>query len=946
MRTRTISSAIPTAPLIETIDLTVSIPRPRGRPPGRKKFNHVAKRKIFRQISDKQSIDSKGHSTLKIIQSESAASSLERLQQQQLKSKYNGLNNYNDEQENSSKNVIPVVVTENTNLPKIKKNKEFNTVDLLCSKKTSGRKRKKTDNEESVAAKRVPTLNTPKNSSSIDKNAIKKSLQTDKSKSTVNLVKYGFLADSDVIEPYRQRTNMKVSSNSSIYYGHTYWPTNWEYSANALTSHVQKKASKDTLRKIRLVCGAGQIGNTVSLPQKNNLTLKKYQTSMIQRRANGSKIITETSENLKSPSTSNVIKRKKGRPPGTKNKIIHTLIKEDSPRKSPRQHASTLAAIMSNKSLNTDKLDTHNSELIDIDTESKTNLSDNDGPCTLTIAVPKNELLSEVRNYNRQQINRQQIVRRGRRCRSITPPPPKLCAQKPAPQRSSVNATVDQEVIKLRTKHVDVIRKRARDERLRTAFVCQQLRKVQEIAEENRRDLAQDLIQNVNEDKQNYQFSNKAVILSLESNQDQIWSSQIDCDREPDNMCLQIMYEKTGDKRFLCTNLTDETLQLYYQQRDLVLSERLTNNYYADVTSDLGTDNLLASNKRKKKRKNMTGWPKEKRRKILTSVAMISAEEDINGDSDVERNNVSVVRRRAKVAKEQRLKLKQQKQLRKEKSKVKLATTIIPKRRGRRPGRKKKIDKYRATSISSNDTTISFNTSNTISPRKRKKRIVQKQRKKKRITKQDKSSTDLSVIIDEPNTIVKRKCGRPKGSFGLQKRMKLQMAQRRSRKQMLLPEQQKENVNQQSTSSGKLKCVISTRNNRVKLLSTCSPNATQSPKKTSTGCKTKKSSAVYNLSSSCSETQPSSITTIGKTTRMTKRRQQMTSATVTWDVGRPKRFHSTNSRNTSTVEEDCFVGSQPFEQHCPGVGSGLSHNTVLENHQNHIKENTVHDSGL
>jgi len=126
-------------------------------------------------------------------------------------------------------------------------------------------------------------------------------------------------------------------------------------------------------------------------------------------------------------------------------------------------------------------------------------------------------------------------------------------------------------------------------------------------------------------------------------------------------------------------------------------------------------------------------------------------------------------------------------------------------------------------------------------------------------------------------------------------------------------------------------------------------------KRTTTASKTKKSTAAYNLTSSCLTPLPSSqVTEVGKITRTTAKRrrlqqhQQTAAATVTWDVGRPKRYHSTNhSRNASSVcEEDCcFVGSQPFEQHCPGGGGGLSHNTVLENHQDHQKENTVH-SGL
>lgn len=928
--------------------------RPRGRRPRRKTLNGIANGKILQRSGIKKIVENKGcNSTSTVTKEESESSDLECLIQQQLPiNPCNGTANYIDKNVHSNKNVSLNDNTINKHsvmLPTIDENKECN-IGLTNNKKSNSRKRKQSDIGEPVAEKRPFISDNSNDSLGLEKNLTSSSL-LNKPNMVVDIITFNFLKNGK-----SNKTNQQYTGIRQLYsncYGRTYWPTNWEYSAAALTSHVQKKMTKDTLRKIRLLCSveANNKSNNTSL--KTNLNLKK---SVIQRRGSANKLAALASAEVSSSSRHNAstsfanAKRRKGRPPGRKNKLLMGVVKSNSPRKSPRQHASTLAAIMSTKVLNTDgKLETTQpKDIIDVD-DPNTNSGDMDGPCILPIAAPKHQRKQGGRYRRRRRLDHQHsILERRRKRRSSTPSPPKLCAQQPAPQRNSINNTVviDQEVVKLRTKHVDVVRRRARDERLRSAFVCQQLHQVNEIAERGR----QDLLLN-DEDKQDYQLFDNSIL--LENCQNQIWSSQMDCSiQEPDNMCLQIMYEQTGDKKFLSTELTDETLQIYYQQRDLALAERMTNNCYGDtMSSDLGTDMLLGGNKRKKKRPNMTGWPKEKRRKTLTTTNS-STVETHNDDQDLD---MEIIARRRKAAEQQRLRrqrIKLEQQLAKENSKVKQVVASIPKRPGRRPGPKKKnvISTYRTTSVSSNVTTESSNT-NSSTMNKRKNIKVRKVRKNRKSI-QNKTEITISVpeATDEPQIVVKRRLGRPKGSIGHRKRIKLEML-KRSRNQTSPTDQQKENVVEPQTSTGKLKCVISTRNNRMKLLpsSSSSTFATSNKKRTATGTKIKKSSSAYNISTSCLTSSPLSETIVGKSTRITakKRRlqQQMTSAT-TWDVGRPKRYHSTNhGRNVSgvAVEEDCcFVGSQPFEQHCPGSGSGLSQNTVLENLENHQKDNTVH----
>ncbi|XP_026815817.1 uncharacterized protein LOC113555578 isoform X1 [Rhopalosiphum maidis] len=990
LRTRTISStAIPTLlhhttvsgsnsaqPNCSTSSVTTPAPRPRGRPPRRKNLKRIADRKAQQQAASKLSEESEVCDlTTSVTEVESAAIGLERLQQQQKSlNECDSIEIFDDDEENSEKIVTYIkAVTDNTHSvlsPEVDKDEDCIIVEIPFKKKSNNRKRKQSDIGETIAEKRLFISDDSKDLL-VEKNILEKSSLPDKSDS--DLVKYGFLAGCNIFEPYRQYTDLKSSSSNchSILYGRTYWPTSWEYSAASLTGHVQKKTSKEALRKIRLISGGATSktnNSLVSTSLKTNSTIKKYQTSILQRRGSACKSTAiapvEVSGGTRHPSTSAIIvKRQKGRPPGRKNKILQAVIKSNSPRKSPRQHASTLAAILSSKAGNHDKVGNQQPDKLEADVEIDKNSLDMDVPCLLKMSVPNYEHMSGFRHHrHRRQLDNKRIIKRRRRRRSTTPPPPKLCAQQPAPQRISLNTAIDQERVKLRTKHVDVVRRRARDERLRASFVCQQLHKVQEIAEQNRRKIAQEVIQTNDENKEDYQFSSNAIILPFESDQDQIWSQITDSNREPDNMCLQIMYEQTADKRFLYTNLTDETLQMYYQQRELALTERLTSNYCGEtLSSDIGTDMISTSNKRKKKRPNMTGWPKEKRRKIIATSSINTIVDDLNDDSDAERDDIAK-RRRAAAAEQQRLrrqriKLEQQ-QLLKEKSKVKVRATS-PKRRGRRPGRprrpgpikKNKTAIYRRNnSVSSNGTTASSNTSSNTTIKVKKVRKPRKQR----TPAQNKTAATVSVTTDTPNTVVKRRCGRPVGSIGRRQRLKLEMLQQNCQNQTSSSEQQKENVVQQQSSTGKLKCVISTRNNRMKLLSTSSrsPSAASSQKKTMITSKTKKSTAAYNLTSSCLTSLPSSqVTVVGKITRTTTKRrrlqqhQQTATATVTWDVGRPKRYHSTNhSRNASSVvvEEDCcFVGSQPFEQHCPGGGGGLSHNTVLENHD-HQKENTVH----
>lgn len=964
LRTRTISSSTPTtlrfsmeqsnvtAPTsVQSTCSTTTTPgpRPRGRPPRKKKLNHLANKNVLLQTTSKQV--------------ESAACSLERLQQEQNKiNKWNGNRDINHDQENSDKNIDTKSLESDKNLilePDINKDEDCIIVDDTCKNKYNARKRKQSSVADVICKKRLLVSNNLRNSLVKESNSTENSSLP--SKSNVG-VQFSFLAGRNNRERDPQFTD---KGSSSFLYGQTYWSSNWEYSASALTGHVQKKASKDSLRKIRLLCSertTTKISSTLPPPLKSISTLNKYQTSVVQRRGTASKYTQppiEVSSSLKqNPSVPPVTARRPGRPPGRKNKVLQSVIKSNSPRKSPRQHASTLAAILSGKSIGgNDKLVAQQTgQLINIDVGSNKNSPDMDGPCILTMAVPKHELKPGFRLKHRRQLDHQHDIikrRRRRRLRSITPPPPKLCAQQPTPQHISVNdSVVDQETVKLRTKHVDVVRRRTRDERLRAAFVCQQLHRVQEIAEQNRRNLAEEDLLMHDVIEQDFPF------IPLERNQNEIWSSlEVENDREPDNMCLQIMYEQTADKKFLCTNLTDETLQLFHQQRELALAERLTNNFYGDtVFSDLGTDMISAANKRKKKRPNMTGWPKEKRRKVIASASSMVID-TLNGDSDVERNEIMLKRRRAAAAKQQklrrqRIKLEQLQQAFKEKTKDTAVSPALPKRRGRRPGPLKKNKttrgRRRKTSISSNGTTVGSNTSNTTTEIKEKKFTVRKQRRK-RLLSENKTTAPVPASTVEPNTVVKRSCGRPKGSVGRRQRWKLQ----RSHQNQTSPDQQKENVVLPQTSSGKLKCVISTRNNRMKLLPSSSSSCTSSSlKKAISGNKTKKSAVTYNISS-CLESLSSPMTVVGKITRTTAKKkrlqqqqqQQIASTTVTWDAGRPKRYHSANHGRNAAVEEDCcFVGSQPFEQHCPGVG-GLSQNTILENQQDQ-KENTVHVADL
>lgn len=953
LRTRTISStSIPTALHQSTISASTSVqsvssnstvpgPRPRGRPPRQKTLNHTANRKLLLQTTSKK------------VES----GNLELLQPQKIKiNQCNGNHDYNHDQENNDKNIDSKSSESDKHsilLPDINKNEDCTILDDTCKNKCNARKRKQSNVTGVVCKKRLLVSNNHSDSLVIEDNSTRKSSLSTNSKVDIQ---YGFLAGCNNGERYQQFTDKRTSY--SFFYGRTYWPTNWEYSAASLTGHVQKKASKDSLRKIRLLCSEGttaKINNSLPPPLKSISSLNKHQISVVQKRGTTSKCIQpsiEVSSTLKYPSSPPVIVKRPGRPPGKKNKLLQSVLKSNSPRKSPRQHASTLAAILSGKRISSnDKLVAQQTgQSIDLDIESNKNSIDMDGPCILKMAIPKSEYKSGFRHYrHRRQLDHQHdiIKRRRRRRRSITPPPPKLCAQQPPPQNNPINdSVVDQETVKLRTKHVDVVRRRARDERLRAVFVCQQLHRVQDIAEQNRRNLVEENLLMHNEIEQDF------PILPLERSQDEIWSSiGVENDREPDNMCLQIMYEQTTDKRFLCTNLTDETLQMYHQQRELALAERLTNNCYGDtVFSDFGTDVISVTNKRKKKRPNMTGWPKEKRRKVIASSSIATAIDTLNVDSDVERNEEMLKRRRAAAARAQRLrrqriKLEQLQLAAKEK--VKDITALPKRRRGRRPGplKKNKTTTYRRrkTSVSSNGSTASSNTSNTSTELKEKKLTVKKQRRK-RLLLENKTTAPVPESTVEPNTVVKRSCGRPRGSVGRRQRWKLQ--RHHQNQTSLSPEQQKENVILPQTSTGKLKCVISTRNNRMKLLPSSSNSST-----TSSRNKTKKSTVAYNLSS-CLESLPSSMTVVGKTTRTTAKRkrlqqqQQIAPTTVTWDVGRPKRYHSTNhGRNGVGVEEDCcFVGSQPFEQHCPGVG-GLNHNTVIENQQDQ-KENTVHMADL
>jgi len=884
LRTRTISSV--TVPS-NCLNSDVNGPRPRGRPP--KKLNRIAEKKLLKKTI-RHSDKIKNSDLTATIAEIDLTSNVERLKEQVV-NKFTVSESSNDKDTELLMDIVSTNVgisTESSNLSSYKR-------------KNNARKRKQASDSGEIAEKCILISDNSKDSLISTNNRLTSSLSTDKQIVDDNVVKYGFLAN----HGYKQYTDLNVSSTSpSIFYGNTYLPINWEYSAASLTSHVQKKASKDTLRKIRLI----NDGGTQTAPLLLKTTPTKKCQSIASRRGSTNKLASasiEISSGIRHLTATMPINSKRiGRPPGKKNKLLQAVIKSNSPRKSPRQHASTLAAILSNRALK-NEIGSQADKLIGMGGESKNSL-DNDGPCVLT-AMPRHDQKPEVRpDRRRRQLDHQYgtVKSRRRQRRSITPTPPKLCAQ-----HTPINSvTVDHDIVKLRTKHVDIIKRRARDERVRTNFIYQQLCKIHEVAEQNRHDLSQTNAQ-ISDGLENCQ----AIMLPPINYEDSIWTS-VDNDKEPDNMCLQIMYEQTGDKRFLCTDLTDETLQMYHQQRDLVLAERLSNNNGDCLSSDLGTDIIL--NKRKKKRPNMTGWPKEKRRKtIITSNLSMTRTLDINCDSDVD-----LMAKRRKAAEQQKLRrrrIKLEQKLKKEKSKVNVTPKTTPKRPGRRPKKKNKATSYRHST--------NLNSTPTSNNKEKEKKLKIQKRRKQRITIQNNSVTTIPLNI-------KKNCGRPKGSIGARQKLKLQLLQQNQASS----EQQKENISQPTT-SGKLKCVISTRNNHVKLLSSSSSSENLSKKRTLV--KSKKATTTYNLSSSSLEPLPSVVTVKGKTGKRRKL-QEPIATTITWDVGRPKRYHHSRSTTGGVEEEFCFVGSQPFEQHCPGVG-GLSHKTVLESNQGQ-KENSIH----
>jgi len=934
LRTRTISSTVYTSLQKSTISAisvqsncqnsSVNVPRRRGRPP--KNLTRIAEKKLLEKNIDKHSEKTKSADSNAITKTDGASSNDDCLQQQ-LINKSTVL----DDLSNEVSRVLPTDVasvndgvgtsssfvffgsqsskngsdcTDDRDLSlQVDKNKEC----IVSGKKKNNiRKRKQsTDIEETVAEKCILISSKSKDPLMATNNEPIQSKSTAKQNVTGDTVKYGFLLGCD-IESYRKCTDLNESSSySSIFYGNTYWPINWEYSASALTSHVQKKTSKITLRKIRLMSDV-----KTQLSSKTTPTLKKFQSSVAPRRCSSSKLTlssssapVETSNGVRHAPTPT--KKRIGRPPGKKNKLLQAVIKSNSPRKSPRQHASTLAAIMSNKALKTEFGTQQPDKLMD--GEPKNSL-DSDGPCVLT-AMPNYDRKPEVRLYRRRVHSDQQhdtIKSRGQ-CRSSTPTPPKLCAEQPFSQRDPVNGvTVDHDIVKLRTKHVDLIKRRARDERVQTNYIFQQLRKVYEIAEQNLRDLSLAVTQT-----DDGQESSNVIVLPSSDNQNSIWSSLTTdgTTQEPDNMCLQIMYEQTGDKRFLCTDLTDETLKMYHEQRDLILD---TCGDY--VSSDMGTDAILASNKRKKKRPNMTGWPKEKRRKIMARTV------DVNSDSDVD-----ILAKRQKAAEQQRLRRRriklEQQQLNKEKSKVSNSPKATPKQQS--SNKKNKTTAYRRSTNLNN------------APKNIKKIKEKKKYKIKKVQQQCVAIQNKTVKAVPSTGNGKKSCGRPKGSVGIRQRLKLELLQQRKKETPLLSEQQKENVSQPTTTSGEFKCIISTRNNSIKLLSSNSSSSENLSRKRKL-VRTKKSTATYNLSSSTLESLPSAVTV----KRKRRKQESVATSTITWDVGRPKRYHNRNT-SVGVEEEFCLVGSQPFEQHCPGVPLMKHNTTVLENNQDQ-KENTIH----
>lgn len=750
MCTTTVSTTVSTPLKKSTVSVTsahsnchslaVNVPLRHGR--SLKNFNHIAKKKLLKKNICKHFEETNTTDSNEITKTDLVSSDAERLQQQLISKSTDFIHNLS----NKVNKLLPVdiasvnecVGTDNIDLSlQVNKNKEY----IVSSKKKNNFRKKKqsTDIEKTIAEKCILILDNSKDLLMSTNNEPIQSKSTTKQNVEDDVVEYGFECDRYIIKPYRQHT----------FFGDTYFPINWEYSAAALTSHVKKKPSKVTLHKKQLF---SNVKNPLLL--KTTPTLKRIQLSDTPICDNSSKLRLLSS--LVPVKTSNGVSHllalttKCIDRPSDKSERLQA-VRSNSSRKSPHEHTSALLAIRSNKALKTE-IGTQQPDKLQ-DKKPKNSL-DLNGPCKLT-TMPNYDRKPEDHLYRLhvQSDHQHSAIKSRGQCRSNIPSRLKLCVEQSFSQRNPINGvTVDCKTVKLQTKHLDSLKRHACDVRREKNYIFQQLRIVHKIAEQNLCDLSSAILQIGVEEQE----SCRAIILP--SDQNLIWSSLTKDDNEkPDNMFIQIMYEQIGDKRFLYTDLTDETLKIYYEQRNLVLAESVINICGDYVSSSMETETILASNKRKKKHPNTAGWSNRKRRNIMARTV------DINNDSDL---NVIVKCQQAseqQSQRRQRIKLKQQK-LKKKKSKVSISPKSTPKQLNHCTNKNKKTTTYcRSTNL------------------KNIKKVEEKSIKSKN------SSSNLFTEKNKTEKVIlpvsgKKFCSRPKKSVGLRQQLKSKLSQKHQKK--------------------------------------------------------------------------------------------------------------------------------------------------------------------
>ncbi|XP_050427326.1 uncharacterized protein LOC126837461 [Adelges cooleyi] len=657
---------------------------------------------------------------------------------------------------------------------------------------------------------------------------------------------YGFLAG------YSSLLHPRLES----LYLHSYWPANWAYSAQSLTGHVLKKTTKESLRKIRqIMSNSSNVGSIVSKSSINYAPCLTTAASTSALSANSTSVQSKKNEEVKPhPATrrgrrkkivsDNVqdteTRKKQGRPPGARNKHLAGVLKDISPRKSPRQHASTLAAKATKAKVTT------------VDESDVVNLTyEEESPLPPVLDAP-----IEITHNAQRQRNRKSGLSANRHSgpRRRTPPPPKLCAQ----QNDKSGE------VKLRTKHVDVVRRKVRDERIRNIMQTKQLASIREIAEKNRREFAMEFQQYNDVDEEN---SNPCIVLPPCEHKE--WNTSFDV-KGLNNMCAQIMYEQSADKRYLLQALPQDLLKVLQRSITVAKSRRVGDDCY--ITDCNATINSIDPRKRRnkysrKKKQNMTGWPKEKRRKAPAQASENVSEED----DQVEEKTKSTVKRRtsAVVQKQSRKRLKLQQ-----------ASATTSQRRQKRksggpavtPGPKKGRPFKKTVAVE--------NANPKRSPQK------------KLVISETLAADELKSVPVQPRRTPGRPRGtpgRPRGSPGRPKGS---------------PGRPKGTPGRPKGTPGRPRGSVGRQRRRLKKLHYDSDTDSPSNHHRSVLPRKQRVKLVIKRNK-----RPE--TTVSQY-HLTRRRKQLAASNV-WDEGRgrPKRY------KVSSAVEEAFVGSQPFEQHCP-----------------------------